>query len=329
MAPRRTVKVGEWVEVRPFADIMATLDENCAFDGMPFLPEMVGYVGHRFQIVKSAHKTCDPTGSSDLRRVPEAVHLETRCDGSAHGGCEARCLLFWKNAWLKPVDGPHAGNPTACSPSVADLDKLEATTRRTTGSGELRYRCQATEVVVSSNKLPVSDMRQYVEDVSSGNVQGRRLLIEMVRLYANAAIGKALRIFGLGKARVNPPKSADPQVEQSRVLDLRPGELVRIRSAVEILATLDERLKNRGLTLELEMLRHCGRTYRVLARVTRLIDEKSGKMINLTSDCVILDGVSCRGLDNRQRAFCPRGALFYWREAWLKRAEFPNGNGNS
>ena len=37
------------------------------------------------------------------RRVDHAVHLETRCDGSAHGGCQASCLLFWKDAWLKPV----------------------------------------------------------------------------------------------------------------------------------------------------------------------------------------------------------------------------------
>jgi len=329
MAARRTVKVGEWVEVRPLTDIMKTLDENCAFDGMPFLPEMVRYVGHRFQIVKSAHKTCDPTGASDLRRVPEAVHLETRCDGSAHGGCEARCLLFWKNAWLKPVDGPQVDDKPSLSSQDDDLEKLEATTRYTTDLGEVRYRCQATEVVASSNKLPVSDMRQYVEDVSSGNVQGSRLLVEMVRLYANAAIGKAMRSIGLGRPRVDVAKPAGAPTRQSATLDLQPGELVQVRPAEEILATLDERLKNRGLTLELEMLRHCGRIYRVLAHVTRLIDEKSGKMINLTSDCVILDGVSCRGLDNRQRAFCPRGALFYWREAWLKRAGTPDGGGKS
>ncbi|MDQ2078788.1 hypothetical protein RA307_01220 [Xanthobacteraceae bacterium Astr-EGSB] len=329
MAARRTVKVGEWVEVRPLTDIMKTLDDNCAFDGMPFLPEMVRYVGHRFQIVKSAHKTCDPTGASDLRRIPDAVHLETRCDGSAHGGCEARCLLFWKNAWLKPVDGPQVDDKPPLSPQDDDLEKLEAATRYTTDFGEVRYRCQATEVVAASNKLPVSDMRQYVEDVSTGNVQGSQLLIEMVRLYANAAIGKALRSVGIGGARVDVAKPAGAPTRQPATLDLQPGELVQIRPAEEILATLDERLKNRGLTLELEMLRHCGRIYRVLARVTRLIDEKSGKMINLTSDCVILDGVSCRGLDNRQRAFCPRGALFYWREAWLKRAGIPDGSGKS
>ena len=42
-----------------------------------------------------------------------AVHLdETRCDGQGHGGCQAGCLLFWKEAWLKRVAAPQQ------SPSV-------------------------------------------------------------------------------------------------------------------------------------------------------------------------------------------------------------------
>lgn len=48
-------------------------------------------------------------------------------------------------------------------------------------------------------------------------------------------------------------------------LDSRPGERLRIRSADEILATLDEDRKDRELAFEPEMLRHCGGTYRVVA----------------------------------------------------------------
>ncbi len=25
----------------------------------------------------------------------------SRCDGTAHGGCQTACLLYWKEAWLK------------------------------------------------------------------------------------------------------------------------------------------------------------------------------------------------------------------------------------
>ena len=74
------------------------------------------------------------------------------------------------------------------------------------------------------------------------------------------------------------------------------------------------------------MLRHCGKTYRVLARITRIIDERSGKMIKLANDCIALEGVICTGLDNRRRIFCPRGPHLYWREAWLRRANGPAGD---
>jgi hypothetical protein len=62
------MKAGDWVEVRPLSEILATLDAHGCLDSMPFMPEMAGLCGTRFQIWKSAHKTCDPTGATDLRR---------------------------------------------------------------------------------------------------------------------------------------------------------------------------------------------------------------------------------------------------------------------
>ncbi len=50
-------------------------------------------------------------------------------------------------------------------------------------------------------------------------------------------------------------------------LDLRPGELVRIKSKDEIEATLDRENRNRGLYFDGEMATYCGRTARVLGRV--------------------------------------------------------------
>ena len=67
------------------------------------MPQMFQYCGQRFQVFKRAHKTCDPIYSMAGRKLENAVHLELRCDGKAHGGCQVGCLLFWKDAWLKPV----------------------------------------------------------------------------------------------------------------------------------------------------------------------------------------------------------------------------------
>src|SRR5512146_3442577 len=105
--------VGDWVVVHSREEILATLDAKGELEGMPFMPEMFAFCGQRFRVYKRAHKTCDTVFPVRARRVDRAVHLETRCDGQAHGGCQAGCLIFWKEAWLKRVDG--AGTRTADS----------------------------------------------------------------------------------------------------------------------------------------------------------------------------------------------------------------------
>src|SRR5438105_7089844 len=98
------LRAGDWVEVRSAAEILATLDKRGRLDALPFMPEMLQYCGKRFRVIKTAHKTCDTIGTYKGRSMVNAVHLEgLRCDGEAHGGCQARCLLFWKEQWLKPV----------------------------------------------------------------------------------------------------------------------------------------------------------------------------------------------------------------------------------
>src|SRR5690349_6467582 len=100
----KQLKIGDWVEVRSKEEILQTLDSRGWLDGMPFMPEMLQFCGKRFQVYKSAHKTCDYSSAKiRSRRVEDTVHLRTQCDGSAHDGCQAGCLLYWKEAWLKPV----------------------------------------------------------------------------------------------------------------------------------------------------------------------------------------------------------------------------------
>jgi hypothetical protein len=64
------------------------------------------------------------------------------------------------------------------------------------------------------------------------------------------------------------------------------------------------------------MVRYCGRTASVRARVRRLIDEQTGKMIHIKSACIILEGVTCTADHHR---LCPRGIYPYWREVWLEK----------
>jgi hypothetical protein len=68
-----------------------------------------------------------------------------------------------------------------------------------------------------------------------------------------------------------------------------------------------------------ELVPYCGGSYRVLRRVTRIIDEKTGKMQEMKTPCIILDSVVCEARYAKCRLFCPRGIYTYWREIWLER----------
>jgi hypothetical protein len=321
------LRVGEVVEVRGEPEILATLDANGELESLPFMPEMAQFCGRRFRVDRLALKSCDTINWNGMYRMRNAVHLEgLRCDGQAHGGCQAGCLLYWKEAWLKRVEmdeqGPAGPGPTgACT-----HDTLLAATRRgrtTSDEEEAAFSCQATELLrAAPTHVPSWDLRQYLTDVRSGNAGAlaairtvlvgafnefqdlsRRLLPRMLRIHG----GKRFPIIE-GKLDTTPRES----------LDLQPGERVRVKSKERIVATLDRGNRNRGMTFDPEMLKYCGRQARVLRRVERIIDEKTGRMVRLRNPCIILEGVVCTADYHR---LCPRSVYPYWREIWLERVE--------
>jgi hypothetical protein len=100
------------------------------------------------------------------------------------------------------------------------------------------------------------------------------------------------------------------------VLNLRPGELVEVRSAEEILATLDKSRRCNGLLWMAGMRKLCGRSYKVFKRVETIMLESSGELRKV-KNTVLLEGVMC---DGSQFCGCDRSCFHFWREAWLKRA---------
>ncbi len=180
MTDRTALRAGQVVEVLSEDEIRTTLDENGELDSLPFMPEMARYCGQRLVVGAVASKLCDTMTLSGMRRMDNAVHLrDVRCDGSAHGGCQAACLMYWKLDWLRPVDGPApasapsvTGVPAAPPHGSRLLPLLVAATRRPTENGDgPAYRCQATELLRAAPEvLPWRDLGQYAEDVRSGNV---------------------------------------------------------------------------------------------------------------------------------------------------------------
>jgi hypothetical protein len=105
----------------------------------------------------------------------------------------------------------------------------------------------------------------------------------------------------------------------SAVLNLQPGELVRVKSHDKILETVDASNKNRGMYWDAELVPYCGGTYQVLTRVTKLIDEKTAKLVEMKTPCIILEGVVCQARYSPCRMLCPKSMYPYWREIWLER----------
>jgi hypothetical protein len=328
------LKAGDWVEVRSQGEILATLDSRGCLNSLPFMPEMVQYCGRRFRVFKRADKTCDNIAAWSIRRVKDAVHLEgLRCDGSAHGGCEAGCLIFWNEAWLQRVEVPSENSlplRVAGSEPAATrlLESLVAASQTASPGGETVYFCQATEVRNFTSEMRWWDPRQYVRDVRSGNLStgladNTRAQHALDLFLAALTVIRALTITLFNREREKHQSTVFPLITGTlektpiETSDLEPGELVQVRSKEEIVATLDRQNRNRGLLFDSEMLPYCGGIYRVLRRVHHIIDEKNGKMMHMKYPCIVLEGVVCRSDYHR---LCPRAIYSYWREGWLKRA---------
>jgi hypothetical protein len=308
---------GELVEVRSQEEILATLDDAAVFDNMVFMPEMLQYCGRRFRVYKRADKTCETVKVSGMLRLDNTVHLAlTRCDGCAHGGCQAACLLFWKEAWLKRV-GKEAEPHDHAAPATdgqlrRDRAWLEATAIRSAEAGEpIVYRCQATEIEKTGTPLKWYHFSQYVRDVRANGVPVRQIVFSLAVFFFNRLRHK------LGKPPL-PNVTGKLKRTPTEVLDLQVGEWVVVKSRDDILATVDHEGRNRGMTFEAEMIPYCDKVYRVVARVDRIVDERTGRIRQLGSVGIILQDVICA---SAYRTPCPRANYLYWREIWLRRAE--------
>ncbi len=190
------------------------------------------------------------------------------------------------------------------------------------------YFCQSTELVRATEPFP-GRMKPWLVRIALRQVRQKDLPArEMAMLFFRWLRLRLRRAFSGDEKLRGPQKNGTP-VE---VLDLKPGELVRVKSFDEIVSTLDRKRRNRGLTVCHEMTRCCGNVAEVRYRVNRLIDERTGQMREL-KHTVTLEGSQGKSalcdecLCWSEIGDCPRGELMYWREIWLERLN--NGHGHA
>lgn len=156
------------------------------------------------------------------------------------------------------------------------------------------------------------------------------LLKKWIRIkHIPSHIGRYLKIRGfVGTAklalhritsRIRTKEAIQPVTvpKSEEVLNLQAGELVEVKSIFEIRKTLDENDRFKGLYFMGEMRQFCGKKFRVHKKVNRILLE-STEEIRKVKNTVLLEGVMC---DGHVQCGCDRSCFYYWREAWLRRAE--------
>jgi hypothetical protein len=302
---------GDWVEVKSPLEIAGTLDREGTLDGLPFMPEMLQFSGKRLRVLRRAEKTCvELTGGRyGIREFVnnDVVLLEgLRCSGTGHDGCQRACLLFWKTAWLKAAEDAQP------SPAASPDERAALGRQLKTKASADRYFCQSSQLSTATETRQLGHMEVLIKcwhDLRSGAVGTWEMLplvfVPLYRKVRDALFGRPRLVGNLAKTPVGD-------------LNLQPGELVEIRDLEELRQTLDPAGRNRGLVCDIELKRFCGKRYRVLSRLDRMISEVTGQMRKVEGT-VILDGNTC--MCARTLGGCPRQEYCYWREVWLRRVE--------
>jgi hypothetical protein len=303
------VRPGDLVEVKTPTEIAQTLDTEGTLDQLPFMREMVEFCGKRFQVSRRAVKICASgmKGGSVLRgfRTDDVVLLDgLRCSGVDHDGCQKSCTIFWREAWLRKVEGSAA--PVAVS--AADREMLRARVRTTAGTN--LYFCQASELLRATKSLTKWERyTKWVSEIRSGNCSVLEMAQRMGIFLFWKIYRKVLGPYGHSNSKSTPAET----------LNLQPGEIVQVKPVESIFKTLDETASNRGLWFSPNMRLLCGQQQRVERRIDKLIVDGSGEMRKLRNT-VFLEGSHC-GCAHIAFGGCSRAEYVYWREIWLFRPD--------
>lgn len=117
------------------------------------------------------------------------------------------------------------------------------------------------------------------------------------------------RLIHRGRARSNNVKRGKSK------LNLKDGDLVEVKSSREIFETLNSKGQHKGLPFTKEMVKFCGKRFRVRKRLHKIVLEATGELRTMKTPTVLLEGVIC---DGKAHGNCDRSCFCFWREDWLK-----------
>lgn len=119
---------GEYIEVKSEDEILKTLDENGRLNGLTYVPAMREFCGRRFKVFKRM-ETMYQEESGKVRKLKHTVLLDgVHCDGLLMR-CDRACFFFWREAWLRRVDGPKPDLVDTARKRESDLITISTTSR--------------------------------------------------------------------------------------------------------------------------------------------------------------------------------------------------------
>ena len=304
MSYAKTLRRGDLVEVKGPDEILKTLDSDGALDHVPFMPEMLEFCGRRFRVSRRVVKSCSSGSRSSMRgfRTDDVVLLELRCSGLAHDGCQKRCMIFWREAWLRKVQDQDPVSDV----SEAGIRRLGA--RLKTMTAPSRYFCQASELLKATEPLTRwQKVGKCFSDIRAGNCG----TLEMVRRLATGLFWKSRKKlvgeYARGTCSSTPTES----------LKLQVGDWVDVKPIETIITTLNDVGHNRGLYFSPDMRLLCGTRQQVARRLDKIIVDGTGEMRPM-HNTVCLENSLC-GCEHVAVGGCSRDEFTYWREIWLRR----------
>jgi hypothetical protein len=296
--------VGDLVEVKSWDEIRLTLDQNGGLDELPFMPEMRQFCGQRAYVFRCMHRLFDYRKSRRMRHMDGAVLLVGAvCDGAHHGGCDATCHLIWKASWLR-----RPGEQEADAARITSVQKIEYPPPAVPAA--VRYTCQLTQLHAASVDTKDPSLANFLRPLVSGNVAPAAFLVGVLTLLFEEV---QQRRGGVGFPSFEALDAAFHAPQEDR---LAPGDEVIVKDRASIRATLNERLIHKGMGFEPDMLKHCGRRYRVTKEVKRVIDIVNGELRTMKTPAYLLDGVHFSG---ERQFFNAQYEPLFWRAAWLRR----------
>jgi hypothetical protein len=111
---------------------------------------------------------------------------------------------------------------------------------------------------------------------------------------------------------INPRSSSPPNQDE-----IKPGDIVRIRSTAEVKQTLDRFGKIKGCSFLKNQYAFCGKKCKVFKKVDYFFDESRQKMLK-SSNLYFLEGVYCNG-NSAYLKPCDRNCFHYWHKNWLEK----------